>query len=125
MYTCGIDIGSVSTEALVLDIDENNKYKILSYTVNKTGSDSKTAAEKSFQIALDEAGLTKNMINFIVATGYGRVNVEFANKNITEISCHASGVTLLFPKVITIIDIGGQDSKVIKIDKTSKKAIDF
>ncbi|MHB1377687.1 MAG: acyl-CoA dehydratase activase [Candidatus Humimicrobiaceae bacterium] len=125
MYTCGIDIGSVSTEALILDIDENNKYKILSYTVNKTGSDSKTAAEKSFQIALDEAGITKNKINFIVATGYGRINVEFANKNITEISCHASGVTLLFPEVITIIDIGGQDSKVIKIDRTSKKPIDF
>ncbi|MCX6347228.1 MAG: acyl-CoA dehydratase activase [Actinobacteria bacterium] len=125
MYTCGIDIGSVSTEAVILDIDENNKYKILSYAVNKTGSDSKTAAEKSFQMALDEAGLTKNKINFIIATGYGRINVEFANKNITEISCHASGVTLLFPEVITIIDIGGQDSKVIKIDRTSKKPIDF
>ncbi|MCX6347269.1 MAG: 2-hydroxyglutaryl-CoA dehydratase, partial [Actinobacteria bacterium] len=76
MYTCGIDIGSVSTEALILNIDENNKYKILSYAVNKTGSDSKTAAEKSFQMALDEAGLTKNKINFIIATGYGRINVE-------------------------------------------------
>src|SRR5665811_239960 len=125
MYTCGIDIGSVSTEALILDIDENNKYKILSYAINKTGSDSKVAAEKSFQMALNEAGLEKNKINSIVATGYGRINVEFANKNITEITCHASGVTLLFPEIITIIDIGGQDSKVIKIDKTSKKPIDF
>jgi len=125
MFTCGIDIGSVSTEALILDIDENNRYKILSYAINKTGSDSKIAAEKSFQMALSEAGLDKNKINSIVATGYGRINVEFANKNITEITCHASGVTLLFPEIITIIDIGGQDSKVIKIDKTSKKPIDF
>ena len=125
MYTCGIDIGSVSTEALILDIDENNNYKILSYTVNKTGSDSKSAAERSFKMSLDEAGLTKNDVNCIVATGYGRVNVEFANKNITEITCHASGVTLLFPEILTIIDIGGQDSKVIKIDKISKRPIDF
>ncbi|MHB1253146.1 MAG: hypothetical protein ACYCZ1_03165 [Candidatus Humimicrobiaceae bacterium] len=70
MYTCGIDIGSVSTEALILDIDENNNYKILSYAVNKTGSDSKSAAEKSFQMSLTEAGLAKNEINYIVATGY-------------------------------------------------------
>ena len=62
MYTCGIDIGSVSTEALILDIDENYKYKIISYAVNKTGSDSKIAAEKSFKMALDEAGLDKNKI---------------------------------------------------------------
>ena len=125
MYTCGIDIGSVSTEALILDIDEKNNYKILSYAVNKTGSDSKSAAQKSFEMSLAQAGLTRNAINCIVATGYGRVNVEFANKNITEITCHASGVTLLFPEILTIIDIGGQDSKVIKIDKTSKKPIDF
>lgn len=125
MYTCGIDIGSVSTEAVILDIDERKDYKILSYAVNKTGSDSKTAAEKSFKMALSEAKLNRNEINYIVATGYGRVNVEFANKNITEITCHASGVTLLFPDIITIIDIGGQDSKVIKIDRTSKKPIDF
>ncbi|MCL4385040.1 MAG: acyl-CoA dehydratase activase [Actinobacteria bacterium] len=125
MYTCGIDIGSVSTEALILDIDDKKNYKILSYTVNKTGSDSKTAAEDTFNIALQKAKLNKNEINSIVATGYGRVNVAFAKKNITEITCHASGVTLLFPDVITIIDIGGQDSKVIKIDKVSKKPIDF
>lgn len=125
MYTCGIDIGSVSTEALILDIDERKDYKILSYAVIKTGSDSKTAAEKSFKMALSEAKLNRNEINYIVATGYGRVIVEFANKNITEITCHASGVTLLFPDIITIIDIGGQDSKVIKIDRTSKKPIDF
>ncbi len=125
MYTCGIDIGSVSTEAVILDIDERKDYKILSYAVIKTGSDSKAAAEKSFKMALSETKLNRNEINYIVATGYGRVIVEFANKNITEITCHASGVTLLFPDILTIIDIGGQDSKVIKIDRTSKKPIDF
>jgi activator of 2-hydroxyglutaryl-CoA dehydratase len=83
MYTCGIDTGSVSTEAVILDIDERKDYKILSYVVNKTGSDSKTAAEKSFKMALSEAKLNRNEINYIVATGYGRVNVKFANKNIT------------------------------------------
>jgi len=125
MYTCGIDIGSVSTEALILDIDESKKYRILSYVVNKTGSDSKTAANEAFNIALNNAKLSRDKIKSIVATGYGRVNVEFADKNITEITCHASGVTLIFPDITTIIDIGGQDSKVIKIDKTTKKPIDF
>jgi predicted CoA-substrate-specific enzyme activase len=124
-YTCGIDIGSVSTEALILSIDENKNYEILSYIVSKTGSDSKNAAYDSFKLALQKANLAENQINSIVATGYGRVNVEFAKKNITEITCHATGVTLLFPDVLTIIDIGGQDSKVIKIDKVSKKPIDF
>ncbi|MCL5071976.1 MAG: hypothetical protein M1308_13955 [Actinobacteria bacterium] len=123
MYTCGIDIGSVSTEALILDIDESKKYRILSYVVNKTGSDSKTAANEAFNIALNNAKLSRDKIKSIVATGYGRVNVEFADKNITEITCHASGVTLIFPDITTIIDIGGQDSKVIKIDKTTKKLI--
>lgn len=125
MYTCGIDIGSVSTEALILDIDENKNYKILSYVVNKTGSNSKTAALESFNNALAGAKVNKDEIDSIVATGYGRVNVEFADKNITEITCHASGVTLIFPDTATIIDIGGQDSKIIKIDKITKKPIDF
>lgn len=125
MYTCGIDIGSVSTEALILEIDKDKNYKILSYTVDKTGSDSKTAAEEAFKNALNAAKLSQNEINATVATGYGRVNVEFADRNITEITCHAKGVTLIFPEAATIIDIGGQDSKIIKIDKISKKPIDF
>jgi len=127
MYSCGIDIGSVSTEALILKSDDNDKnnFDICSYVIGRTGSDIKTASETIFNDALARAKLKKEDVVNIIATGYGRKNVSFANRNITEITCHASGVLSVFPDVKTIIDIGGQDSKVIKIDKLTKKPIDF
>ena len=112
MYTCGIDIGSVSTEVVILD---NKNDKIKSYVIAPTGSDSKNAAKKAFDDSLKKAGLAANDIKAIVATGYGRINIPFADKNITEISCHARGAISLFPYLKTVIDIGGQDSKVIKL----------
>lgn len=124
MYTCGIDIGSVSTEALILDGDRKDKNKIISFIIMPTGSNSKEAAIKSLEAALKKANIEKDNINFIVATGYGRINVPFADKNITEISCHARGVISLFPGTRTIIDVGGQDSKVIKIDSEGRP-VDF
>ncbi|MDD3519750.1 MAG: acyl-CoA dehydratase activase [Actinomycetota bacterium] len=125
MYSCGIDIGSVSTEAIILKKDDNDNFDICSYVIGRTGSDIKTASENIFNDALLKAKIKKEDIKTIIATGYGRKNVSFANKNITEITCHASGVLSVFPDVKTIIDIGGQDSKVIKIDKLTKKPIDF
>lgn len=113
MYTCGIDIGSVSTEVVILD-SKNNKIK--SYVIVPTGSDSKNAAKKAFDDSLNKAGLAANEIKAIIATGYGRINIPFADKNITEISCHARGAISLFPYLKTVIDIGGQDSKVIKLE---------
>src|SRR4030065_821873 len=113
MYTCGIDVGSVSTEVVILD---NKTNKISSYVISLTGSDSKNAAKAAFESSLMKAGLKDSDIKFIVATGYGRINIPFANKNITEISCHARGVLNYFAAVRTVIDIGGQDSKEIKID---------
>ncbi len=127
MYSCGIDIGSVSTEAVILkdsDIDEKN-FEICSYIIGRTGSDIKTASENIFNDALSMAKIKKEDIRNIIATGYGRKNVSLADRNITEITCHASGVLSVFPEVKTIIDIGGQDSKVIKIDRLTKKPIDF
>jgi len=123
MITCGIDLGSVSTEVLILEKNttENN---ILSYVIIPTGSNTKEASARCLASACEKASLKKDDINAIVATGYGRVNVAFADKNITEISCHAKGVLEKFSEVRTIIDIGGQDSKVIKIDEL-KKPIDF
>jgi predicted CoA-substrate-specific enzyme activase len=113
MYSCGIDIGSVSTEVVILD-SKNNKIK--SYVIAPTGSDSKNAAKKAFDDSLKKADLAANEIKAIVATGYGRINIPFADKNITEISCHARGAISLFPYLKTVIDIGGQDSKVIKLE---------
>jgi predicted CoA-substrate-specific enzyme activase len=113
MYTCGIDVGSVSTEVVILDSKHN---KIASYVIAPTGSDSKNAARKAFDDSLKKADLVDNEIEAIVATGYGRINIPFADKNITEISCHARGAISLFPDLKMVIDIGGQDSKVIKLE---------
>ncbi len=113
MYTCGIDVGSVSTEVVILN-SENNK--IESYMIVSTGSDSKNSARNAFHDSLNKAGLKDNELNAIVATGYGRINIPFADKNITEISCHARGAVSSFPDLKMVIDIGGQDSKVIKLE---------
>jgi len=115
MYTCGIDVGSVSAEAVILN-RSNGKTDISSYIIIPTGGDSKEAATNVFNQALTKSGLAANDISAVVATGYGRLNIPFATKNITEISCHARGVVNYFPDIRTIIDIGGQDSKVIKLD---------
>jgi predicted CoA-substrate-specific enzyme activase len=120
MYTCGIDVGSVSTEAVILDRKDN---KILSYAISPTGSSSKNAAKNVFEDALNKTKLKSTDIKAIVATGYGRINIPFADKNITEISCHARGAISVFPDLKTVIDIGGQDSKVIKLEEGNP--IDF
>ncbi|MBM3707237.1 MAG: 2-hydroxyglutaryl-CoA dehydratase [Actinobacteria bacterium] len=128
MYTCGIDIGSVSSEAVILQRDDLKKddknFSIIAYIISSTGGDSKEAAEKVLGNALNKAGLKREQIYTVTATGYGRINVPFADKNITEISCHARGVISYFPDIKTVIDIGGQDSKVIKLDSRGNP-IDF
>lgn len=117
MYTCGIDIGSVSTEVVILE-NSNGKdnAKIYSYVISPTGANSKIAAEKALEKACSQSGLDRGGIDAIVATGYGRINIPFADKNITEISCHARGAISAFAGTRTVIDIGGQDSKVIKLE---------
>lgn len=112
MYTIGIDIGSMSTNGILI----NEKKEILSSTIIPTGASSKKAADKTFHQILTEHKLTERDIDYIVATGYGRIKVPFANEVVTEITCHAKGANFFFPKARTIIDIGGQDSKVIKVD---------
>jgi len=115
MFTCGIDVGSVSAEAVIIE-KKDNKNRICAYIIAPTGGDSKEAALSVFSSALSKANLAKQQIESVVATGYGRQNIPFANKNITEITCHARGVVDFFPQTRTVIDIGGQDSKVIKLD---------
>ena len=115
MYSCGIDIGSVSSEAVIID-QPGNGSKILAYEILPTGGDSKQTAENIFQKVIDKAGLSRNQVDSIIATGYGRINIPFADKNITEISCHARGVINYYPETRTVVDVGGQDSKVIKLD---------
>jgi predicted CoA-substrate-specific enzyme activase len=110
MYAAGIDIGSTSGEALILAGDD-----ILAWSVVDTGYNSRRAAAQALDQALDQAGLARDELDRIVATGYGRVAVEFADEQVTEISCYARGIHHLFPQARTVIDIGGQDSKVVAI----------
>ncbi|MFB0561519.1 MAG: acyl-CoA dehydratase activase [Candidatus Lokiarchaeia archaeon] len=119
MYTAGIDCGALTAKSIILE-DE----KPLAFTIIPAGSNSKETAQKVMEATLNKAGLSLDDIKFMVATGYGRVNVPFADKQVTEISCHAKGAYSLFPTVRTVIDIGGQDSKAIKIGKNGR-VMDF
>lgn len=112
MLTLGIDIGSLSTDAVLI----NEKKEIVAYEVIATGASSKKACDKIFKQILDAAKLEAKDLDYIIATGYGRVKVPFANEVVTEITCHAKGANHFFPDARTVIDIGGQDSKAIKLD---------
>jgi predicted CoA-substrate-specific enzyme activase len=118
MYACGIDIGSVSTEVVILESSNGKEgARISSYIIAPTGANSKIAAEKTLEKACSQAGVDRDSMDAIVATGYGRINVPFADKSITEITCHARGALSAFEDTRTVIDIGGQDSKVIKLEQ--------
>jgi predicted CoA-substrate-specific enzyme activase len=119
MLTAGIDIGSLTTKALI--IDGNN---IKDYVVLKSGHLYDEAGNNAYNLCLEKCGLTKDDIKYIVGTGYGRALISFANENITEITCHARGVNYYFPDGHTVIDIGGQDSKAIRIGEKGR-VLDF
>jgi bcr-type benzoyl-CoA reductase subunit C len=119
-YFAGIDVGSLSCDAVILNKDKTIK----SYAIAATGARSAVAIKNALDMALKEGELSENDITSIISTGYGRKNVEKSLKNITEISCHAKGAHFLFPKTRTVIDIGGQDSKVIKVGDNGR-TLDF
>ncbi len=112
MIFAGIDIGSTTTEVVLLD--ENRK--ILAKSQNLTGFDLEAAAEQAFASSCGEAGCTTDDFTYCVSTGYGRELVKLANEQVTEISCHAKGANYWFPEARAVIDIGGQDSKAISIN---------
>ena len=105
----------------VVIIDKNEK--ICSRVVAPTGAEQESLAKKVMGAALKQANLSFEELSYIIATGYGRVNIPFADRQITELTCHTKGVTSLFPAVRIAIDIGGQDSKGLKIKEG--KLIDF
>jgi predicted CoA-substrate-specific enzyme activase len=119
-YFAGIDVGSLSTEAVILDAD----LAVAGYSIVETGANSTEAAEKAMARLLRSTGIEPGEINGTVATGYGRISVPSASKKVTEISCHGRGAKHLFPGAGTVIDIGGQDSKVIRIGEGGK-VLDF
>lgn len=111
MYTVGIDIGSSSSKVVIL----KNGLEIIKQEVVQTGVGS-NKIKILLEDNLKDSNLTMQDISFTVATGYGRLTFEEANKQISEISCHAKGIHFLLPDVRTIIDIGGQDTKAISLD---------
>ena len=119
MYFAGVDIGSTMTKVVLIDTTDS----ILSAIKGPTGPEHRQLANEVMKRVLEQANLQLNDISYIVATGYGRVNVPFADDQITELSCHARGVSSIFPNVRTAIDIGGQDAKCMKIH--DGKLIDF
>jgi predicted CoA-substrate-specific enzyme activase len=119
MITAGIDIGSVSTEMVILKDGERVETVVID-----TGSNSKTAAEVACAQALEEACLQRKDIDFIVTTGYGRKSSDVGDRSVTELSCHARGAWQIDSRVRMVIDIGGQDSKVIRVGENGK-SVDF
>ncbi len=120
MYVLGIDSGSTSTNAVIL----NEKKEIIAFHVVRTGAKSGESAEKILKEVLNKAGLKREDISLIVSTGYGRVSIPFADENVTEISCHGRGAHYFNPAVRTILDIGGQDSKAIRLNENGE-VVDF
>ncbi|MBW1721499.1 MAG: 2-hydroxyglutaryl-CoA dehydratase [Deltaproteobacteria bacterium] len=108
-YFAGIDIGSTMTKAVILGEG------IIASVIGPTGPEQRRLANRVMEDALGEAGIPFDSITYIISTGYGRINVPFADRQVTEISCHAKGISHLFPRARTIIDIGGQDSKAIRV----------
>ncbi len=115
-YFMGIDIGAATAKSVLIDSD---KHKLAS-SVIPSGVDFKKAAETVSQNVLQDTTLSKDQVEYIVSTGYGRKNVLFANETKTEINCHGRGVYHYFPESCLIVDIGGQDNKLIKIDAVGK-----
>jgi len=114
--TAGVDVGSVSSQAVVLIDGE-----LYAYSNTRTGSDSPDSARKCMNMALEGRDLAIDNIDYCIGTGYGRVNVPMAQRTITEIACHARGANFMYgPKVRTVMDMGGQDCKAINCDDRGK-----
>ena len=116
IITLGVDVGSVSTQAVIMCDGE-----LFAYASIRTGFNSPNSALDAANRAMEGTGMTLNDIIFKIGTGYGRVNVPFADRTITEIACHARGGNFMYgPTVRTILDMGGQDCKAIRCDEKGK-----
>ena len=113
----GLDVGASRTKCAVLDATG----RFIGHGVQKSGTDFAATAERCLDEALAVAGSSRKDISYAVSTGYGRKNVAFANDTKTEISCQGKGCYHFFPMEIAIIDIGGQDNKIIKLDGKGRR----
>ncbi len=119
-YSAGVDVGSTQTKAIVVD----EKGRIAGRALIDTGANVVTAAEKAFLAAVQNARIGEEAVGYVVGTGYGRYKVTFGDTQITEISCHARGAVHMFPNTRTVIDMGGQDTKAIRVSPNGE-VVDF
>lgn len=120
MLVAGVDVGSTTTKAVILDENKN----MIAAGIVSTGANVARAAERAFKEALEKGNLEDYEVEYVVGTGYGRYRVSFGDVQITEIGCHAKGACYLFPQTRTILDIGGQDTKAIKVNGEAE-VLDF
>ena len=110
-YTGGVDVGSTQTKAVLVD----GEGTIVGRSLIDTGADVVRAAERAFEIAREEADVPRPRVSPVIGTGYGRYKVEFGDDQVTEIACHARGASHMFPATRTVLDMGGQDTKAIRV----------
>ncbi|MBI2528312.1 MAG: 2-hydroxyglutaryl-CoA dehydratase [Candidatus Rokubacteria bacterium] len=111
IFGAGVDVGSTQTKAVILDESRS----IVARSLIATGANVTRAGENAFVEACKAAGLPREAVGYVVGTGYGRYKVTFGDAQITEITCHARGAHSIFPRTRTVIDMGGQDTKAIKV----------
>jgi predicted CoA-substrate-specific enzyme activase len=115
LITAGIDIGSLSAQAVIVKDDT-----LHSFCNAIAGPDTAQTAESVLGAALEKGSLSREAVDYIVGTGYGRYSVPLADKTVTEISCHARGANYFFPQARTVLDMGGQDCKAIRCDQSGR-----
>lgn len=112
IYTLGIDVGSTASKCIML----KDGKEIVAKSLIHVGAGT-TGPQRAINAVLEEAGMKREDMSFVLATGYGRNSLEgFADHQMSELSCHAKGASFLFPEVRTVIDIGGQDVKVLRVE---------
>lgn len=119
-YAAGVDVGSTQTKAVIVD----EAGRIIGRALVDTGANVMRAAEAAFGAALGNADLRDEEVEYVIGTGYGRYRVTFGNAQVTEISCHARGAVHMFPNTRTVLDMGGQDTKAIRVAPTGE-ILDF
>ena len=117
-YAAGVDVGSTQTKAIVID----EEGRIVGRALIDTGSNVVTAAENSFLAAITSGRIAEEDVAFVIGTGYGRYKVTFGDAQVTEISCHARGAVHMFPATRTVLDMGGQDTKAIRLHPSGEVA---
>jgi predicted CoA-substrate-specific enzyme activase len=120
MYTGGVDVGSTQTKAVIV----NERRELVGRSLIATGANVIQAAQEAFQAALDDAVVREAEVAYVIGTGYGRYKVTFGNAQVTEISCHARGAAHMFAGTNTVLDMGGQDTKAIRV-RPDGEVIDF